>query len=146
MSDFVPVYKPSFVIEEQDGLFRITTCMSRRENGVVFFCVAFLFLVALGFLFSPFLAFMVNPFDKARATASFLRLSMSAIFILAIIGYVIVLGIRRTLKHIVEVTDKSILISEGDYNFYRSKKYAMAYVKNFRGSTYPGKKRRCCKI
>lgn len=140
MGDFVPVYKPGFVVEEQGDLLRITTSMSQQEKGAVRLGMVFLSLLAVGFLVSPVLAFASNPFDRVKAAGLFFAQSVYAVPLVILLGLVVVLAVKGTLKHVMEVTDTSIVILEGDYGFYRPRKYALTYVKNLRGSTYPGRK------
>jgi hypothetical protein len=140
MSDFVPVYKPSFVVEEQASLIRITTEMPKREKVAVYISVAALLILALGFLLITPLTIFSHQ-TRIAGIASFLNLSFYAVIFLALTIFVTVIGIRRTFKQIIEVTGDSLTILEGSYKYYfRPKRYAIKFVKNLRGSTYPNKK------
>ena len=140
MSDFVPVYKPSFVIEEQDELIKITTEMPKREKAGVYLGLTFFILFALGYACVTPLT-LITHHNSAEGIASFLYLGFWAVLLLGLVSYMVFIGVKRTLKHIIEVTDNSITILEGDYKYYlRPKKYAMKFVKNLRGSTYPNRK------
>ena len=140
MSDFVPVYKSSFVVEEQDNLIKITTEMPKREKAGVYLGLSLFVLFALGYTCVTPLTFVTHH-NGVEGVASFLYLSFWAVLLLALAGYVVFTGVKRTLKHIIEVTENSITILEGDYKYYlRPKKYAIKFVKNLRGSTYPNRK------
>jgi hypothetical protein len=140
MSDFVPVYKSSFVIEEQGDLLRITTGMSQQEKVGVYVAMGFLALLAAVFLVSPVLVFAAQSLgDRIKAIGSFFGQCIVAVPLVILMGFVIFFGVRRTLKQVMEVTGTDIVIREGDHEFYRPRKYAAVYIKNLRGSTYPGR-------
>ena len=140
MSDFVPVYKSSFVVEEQDSLIKITTEIPKREKTGVYLGVTFFVLFALGYAcFTP--VTLITHHNRVEGIASFLYLSFWAVLLLGLASCMVFIGVKRTFKHIIEVTDNSITILEGDYKFYlRPKKYSIKFVKNLRGSTYPNRK------
>ena len=140
MSDFVPVYKSSFVVEEQNNLIKITTEIPKREKMSVYLGLAFFVLFALGYACVTPLT-LITHHNRAEGVASFLYLFFWAVPLLGLASYIVFIGVKRTLKHIIEVTDNSVTILEGDYKYYlRPKKYEIKFVKNLRGSTYPNRK------
>src|ERR1051326_445737 len=134
MSNFVPVHKPSFLIEENDTALKITTCMSNRGKILAYFILAFYLLMAVGLLFYRIFVFTTNDYYGAETRISFLDANAPIILLLIILACGLSV-LKKTFKSTIEITDHSVTILEGDY-FSRPKKYTVADIKNLRGSTY----------
>ncbi len=124
MSNFVPVNPPNFLVDERSDSLKITTGNSTRAKIVAYFLFIFFLLMTLGSLF-----FVISAFVKNSYFDRYTIIVPSLIF-----GLATLIHFTNTFEHTMEITNNDVTIFEGASNFFRPKRYDIAYIKNLRSS------------